>query len=133
MEISRDALLRVVKAARMAIKAAETMQSLMVEKGGWTWADEIAGQLLDSLFKMSGEQLAVGKDFNKDSMTMRLLTGDMTDGAVADWFIMMSKIRNKITEETVNQPKPQIVSKEDEQRMYVQSGGYKYTPEGEWT
>lgn len=133
MEITKDALLRIVKTARLAMNAAETMQKLMVNSGGWTWADEISGQLVDSLFILSGEHLAAGKDFNNDSMTMRLLTSDMTDNAVADWFIMINKIRRKFTDEDVKQPKPKIVSKEEEQRMYVQSGGYKYTPEGEWT
>jgi len=139
MEITRDALLRVVKSARLAIETAETMQKLMVEKGGWSWADEVAGQLSDALFRMSGEQLAAGKDFNQDSMTMRLLKGDMSDGAVADWFLMMSRIRDRLSGELVADKlkmeipsTPHTVSKEETYEMYLRNGGYHYTPEGEF-
>lgn len=142
MEITRDALLRVVKSARLAMKTAETIQDLMMEKGRWTMADEIAGLLSDALFRMSGEELAAGKDFNKDSMTMRLLKGDMSDGAVADWFMMMSRIRDRISGElvadkmvvgeSVTQPKPHTTTTGETYELYLRNGGYHYTPEGEF-
>lgn len=129
MELSRDALLRVVKATRMTMKMAEDMQKLLLDKNSRTFADEIAGFLKDALFITIGETET--KNFD-DSMTMRLLTSDMSDGAVADYIIMMHKLRKHIEPEEVQQPKPQIASKESMQRMYVQSGGYQYTPEGEF-
>lgn len=129
MEISRDALMRVVKATRMSMNLAEAIQRLMLDKSSRTFADEIAGFLKDALFITIGESET--KNFD-DSMTMRLLTSDMSDGAVADYIIMMNKIRKHIDTEEVQQPKPQTMSKESVQRMYVQSGGYQYTPEGEF-
>lgn len=129
MEISRDALMRVVKATRMSMSLAEAIQRLMLDKSSRTFADEIAGFLKDALFITIGESET--KNFD-DSMTMRLLTSDMSDGAVADYIIMMHKIRKHIDPEEVQQPKPQIMNKESVQRMYVQSGGYQYTPEGEF-
>lgn len=129
MEISRDALMRIVKATRMSISLAEAIQRLMLDKSSRTFADEIAGFLKDALFITIGESET--KNFN-DSMTTRLLTSDMSDCAVADYIIMMNKIRKHTETEEVKQPKPQIASKESMQRMYVQSGGYQYTPEGEF-
>lgn len=131
MEISKDALLRVVKATRSSMKQAEIMQQLIPEKNVWTWSDHIAGFLQDALFDMSGEKLSTGQDF-ENSNTMRLLTGDMSDEAVADWLIMMDKIRrNHLPHEEVQQPKPQIMDPKLVKDMYDKNGGYT-SPEGEW-
>ena len=131
MEISRDALLLVIKATRMSMKMTEAMEAFMIDKKSWTLADEVSAHLKDALFITIGEPENVEKNF-EDSMTVRLLTSDMSDGAVADYIIMMNKIRKHIEQEEVQQPKPQIASKESMQKMYVQSGGYQYTPEGEF-
>lgn len=132
MEISRDALLRVVKAARAAIRLAETMNKLMVDGKAWTWADEIAGQLADALFEISGEKLESGQDFFKDSATMMVLTGDMSDEGVTDWFIMKDRIRNRLDGKVeVQMPKPNICTTAEIFKMFNENGGYQ-SPEGEW-
>ena len=41
--MNKDALLRVVKAARMSLKLAEDTKKLLVNEHQQTWADEIAG------------------------------------------------------------------------------------------
>ena len=70
----------------------------------------------------------------KDSRTQKLLTGDMSDGDVTDWIVMMSNIRDKIknSRESANIQKPQTMNKEELEIMYTQNGGYRNTPEGEW-
>lgn len=131
MEISRDALMRVVKAARMATKQAEVMQMLMMEKKVWTTADEIASFLQDAIFILSGEELATGQPFDS-SNTMRLLTGDMDDDGVTDWLLMMDNIRRKhLPQGEVKQPAPQTMSKVEMKDLYRKFGGYQ-SPEGEW-
>ena len=131
MEITRDELLRVVKATRMAMRLAEATQKLFVDKGSWSIADEIAGQLKEALFRMSNDRN--NGDFN-DTMTMRLLTGDLNDEAVADWFLLMHRLderRHRIEQEEAKQPKPQTMTSDEVRKMYDRCGGY-ISPEGEW-
>lgn len=134
MKISRDALVRVVRAARKTMKMANTMQGLMAEKNMETVADIIFGDLADALFYISGETL-VNKSFD-ESTVMRLLNGDMDDESVADWLIMMSRIEERIRsgeekKEEVVQPKPCTFSREEFMNTLQRNGGYT-TPEGEW-
>lgn len=135
MEINRDALLRVVKATRTALKMKETFEGLMIDKNTWTIADEIYGQLFDALFILGGEKLAVG-DGVENSTTDRLIKGDMSDGGVTDWLLMMDRIRKHIepelVEDKIEQPKPQTITNEKFQDLYRRYGGYT-SPEGEWT
>ena len=84
-------------------------------------ADIIAGELKEALYDILGEEATLGSDFN-DSMTMRLLTGDMPDGAVADWIIMMGNIREKHLQ--TEQPKPNTFSKDETKEMFRKNGGY---------
>lgn len=131
MNISKDALLRIVKAARAAIGVSETLNKLLVERKAWTWADEIYGNLSDALFIMSGETLTPQQEFFNDSQTIRLLKSDMSDGAVADWFIMMDKLNHRIND--IQQPEPNISNKEDLERLSKQVGAYQHKPEGDAT
>lgn len=132
MEIKKDALLRVVKATRMSMRMAECMKGLLADENAWTTADMIAGFLKDALFCIAGEELTVGENFLENSMTMRLLTGDMDDESVTDWFIMMDNIRNRhLKPQGEELPKPQTMSKEDMRSLYQKNGGYM-TPEGDW-
>lgn len=131
MEIKEVAILRVVKAARMSMRMAKDMQVLMVDKAR-TLADEVSGLLADALFEISGEELSPEKSFEQ-STVMMMLKSDMSDSSVADGIMLKNRIHNMISKmDEVKQPKPQIISKEAGQRMYVQSGGYQYTPEGEF-
>lgn len=124
MEITKDALLRIVKAARLSMSVAENMQRFLTGKGR-TWADEVEGELEDALFLLCKDHIPEGKDFSA-SQTMLLLNSDMSDSAVADWIVMMDKIRTKM-------PSPNLMSKEETKELYRKNGGYAYTPEGEFT
>ena len=128
MEINKDALLRVVKAARMSMKLAEDMRPLLINAKGQTWADEISGQLIDSLFILSRETLKPGQSFY-ESNTMLMLNSENSDGTVTDWFIMMDKIRKHISEpeQEVQQPAPQIMNPDEIDELRKTSGGYPRT------
>ena len=127
MEIKRDALLQVVKATRAALRMAEGMRSVLADPRNETCADRIAWHLTEALFLMSDETLTAGQDFGKDSSTMRILMSDMDDGACADWFIMMDKIRKHVSEpEKVQQPVPQIMSPNEVEKLRKQNGGVQY-------
>ena len=112
--MTRDVILRIVKATRMAIWLAEDMQKLLLESNRQTWADEIAGQLADALFLISGEKLSPKQDFMKDSKTMRLLKSIRSDSVVADEFFQMA-----------NQPAPNTIETEAFNALYERNGGYR--------
>ena len=133
MEISRDALLRVVKSARFAYRMAGDIQKLMTEKT-WTVADSIFGELADAIYDMLNEKGTVNEFMT--STTYRLLTGDLSDEAVTDFIIMKSRLEHRVREmknENVDLPSPQIMSKEQFDELYKKNGGYKSTPEGEFS
>ena len=117
--MTRDVILRIVKATRMAIWLAEDMQKLLVERNRQTWADEIAGQLADALFLISGEKLEPKQDFIKDSKTMRLLKSIRSDSVVADEFLQMA-----------NQPAPNTIETEAFNALYERNGGYRHPDAG---
>ena len=127
MEIKRDALLQVVKAARAAMRLAEDVRPVLIDPRNETRADRIAWHLMEALFLMSDETLTAGQDFSKDSNTMRILKSDMDDGACADWFIMMDKIRKRVNEpEEVRQPAPQIMEPQQIEQLRKENGGYSF-------
>ena len=133
MEISRDALMRVVKAARLACRMAGDIQKLMTEKT-WTVADSIFGELADAIYDMLNEKGTVN-EFTT-STTYRLLTGDLSDEAVTDFIIMKSRLEHRVREmknENVDLPSPQIMSKEQFDELYKKNGGYKSTLKGEFS
>ncbi len=111
--MNKDALLRVVKAARMSLKLAEDTKKLLVNERQQTWADEIAGLLSDALFHFSGDYIGPKQDFERDSRTMNLLRSNLSDGAVTEEFIAM-----------VQQPRPVFTSPEEFKDLYHRNGGY---------
>ena len=133
MKINRDGMIRIVKSARIANKLDEAISGLVGSRTD-NLAEYIFGYLADVIFDMLNEKGTV-KDFN-DSITYRLLTGDMSDEAVADFVIMKDKILRRIVQETddenIDLPAPQIMSKESVDELYRQNGGYRSTPEGDW-
>ena len=125
-----DTLLKLVKATRMADRLAQDAKCMLLDRKGWTVIDEISGMLCDVLFDISGDQLEPGEDFINDSMTMMMIRSNLSDGLVRDMICRMSECRDR-----VEQPKPNLISKEAFDRMYEQNGGYRCreSPEGEWT
>ena len=121
MEMNRDALLRIVKAARQSMKIAKVFGSLLIDNKGWTLPDEMTGNLKDALFTLAGETLGPGEQF-KDSMTERLLTSDMSDEGVTDFFLMKSRADSRIRQ--AEQPKPNIIDRQGFNVFYDLNGGY---------
>jgi len=118
MTIGKDALLRVVKATRIALHLAEDTRKQLVS-GGWTWADEISGMLCDVLFSIAGETLEPNQDFRKHSRTYMLLAGDLSDGEVTDEFIRLAEAN------APKMPAPILMTEDERNALYG-------TPEGEW-
>lgn len=129
MNISRDALLKIVRAARAAQKLADNIRHLTGNSPVENMADSIAGQLADALNMMNGEKLGVADDFRDSRTYTWLYRSAMTDEEVADEFIRMAK------ENEPKMPKPNLISRVQFLDMVRQFGGYpdlNSTPEGEW-
>ena len=126
MEITRDALMRVVKAARAALSLAETlsksMDSILNRRGTTTVADDIAGNLADALFQLSGEKLEPKQDFFNDSQVMGLLMGPRSDDYV-------TREIEEMHDEATKAPVPQTISAEHIREMFKKNGGYMRMPE----
>lgn len=116
--MSRDALMRVVKACRMSVRLADDTKKLLFDKTNWTIADEIGGFLCDALFEYSGEQLVAGQDFTRDSQTYKLLTANLSDDEVTDRLMAMAR------ENEVKQPKPNFISRDEFATMVNRGYGY---------
>lgn len=130
MIITKDTLLKLVKATRMADRLAQDAKCMLPDRKGWTVIDEISEFLYDALFEISGERLKPEEDFMRDSNTMYLIRSRMSDEIVRDVFYRMNECRD-----LGEQPKPNTISKEAFNRMYERNGGYrcKELPEGERT
>lgn len=124
MEISRDALVRVIMAARTANNMADTIRKLAGHPDP-NEADMIAGALADALNMLNGEKQRVEDDFTESRTYQWLFRSAMSDAEVADEFIRMA-LRNK-----TEQPKPHLISRVEFRNMVKKFGGYS-TPEGDW-
>lgn len=134
MEISKDALMRVIKATRLSMKLAEDTQKLFAEKGSESVADIIAGELADSIYLISNEHLAQTGNFS-DSQTMQILKSDIDEKTAAELFEIRNRVYGSVfkRKEEPEQPKPHTFERTDFKKMYEQFGGYSHeTPEGEW-
>lgn len=130
--MNRDAVLRVVRASRRAMRLSKILEGLYVGKGD-NLADEIFGDLSGALFNFIHEKLTPEQRFDTDSTTMRILTGDLNDEAAADAFIMFARIHEKLHAEPkeAEQPKPQTMTKEELETFFNQNRDHGYQPGGE--
>lgn len=93
MEIEKNAVLNIVKAARASLRLNEDLRkTLGLGRGGAETVPEfISGMLCDALFSLSHERLAYTQDFAKDSITMKLLKSESSDEEVTEQFIRMAE------------------------------------------
>ena len=133
MEISKDAILRVVHAERLAKEVADGLRMLMSDQSSETKADVLVDNLRDAIFLMAEGNYEHCDDI-LSSDAMKILEGNMSDEPVADWLIAMDNLHKRMeNSEEVQQPKPHTLKAEDVEKLYQKSGGYHYnTPEGEW-
>lgn len=91
MEISRETMIKIVKATRLSLRVVEAFEMLMPSTPMENVPDWIAGNLMDALFEMCGENLRSDQDFEKDSKTMKiLLSEELADDEATDEFIRMA-------------------------------------------
>lgn len=125
MELTRDALLQVIKAERLSWKLSDGIQCLMAGTGrAWNMADEIHSKLADMIAEISGENRDV--DF-EESDTQIVLRSEISNEAVAD---IIERMADK---NEPKQPKPNLVNRNQFEEMLKRYGGYNsMTPEGDW-
>lgn len=138
MVATREAVIRIVSAARTARKMAQAMDELLVEKKVTTVPDQIFGKLADALFEMCGEEIRFDQDFEKDSKTMKiLLSEELADDEAANEFIRMAweNSRPEPPKNPWHEPMKEQVRKNGgfcPATGYVPPKETDETPEGEW-
>lgn len=124
MEISRDVMLLIVKAARASQGLSDCMKKIMLGCSGLTLADEIAGYLSEALYESCGEKIENDQDFLNDSQTMKFLTDPaLSDGEVTAALVGMYRSNHP------EQPKPHFIDRE-EMRKQAEAGCGYMAPEG---
>ena len=127
MEISRDALVRVIRAARVAKELADDIRKLNGDTTRDNRADRIAGDLADALQMMNGESMGVADDFLESQTYGWLFKCSVPEDRIAGEFIRMAE------ENKPKLPKPHLVNRVQFNEMIRKFGGYSaQTPEGEW-
>ena len=119
MEISRDALMRVVSATRMSISMAEDMRKLQADPTNRSMADVITGLLTDSLLTFVGEKLDSGQDLWRDSKTIKILTCDLARDEEATQMLLAEYRYNH-----PQQPKPHFPDREEMKKQAAAGFGY---------
>lgn len=127
MEISRDAIVRMIRAARNAAKLANDIRRIANVSDRNNAADEIAGDLADVLNKINGEQIGISDQFCDSRTYTWLFRSAMSDNEVADEFIRMAE------ENKPEMPRPNTMSRVGFEELLEKFGGYKPTAEGEWS
>ena len=123
MEITKDALVHVIKAERLAEKLSDFIQCMLSGDGRpWNMADEIASHLSDMIREMSGEDRDT--DFEESAVQI-LLRSSLDAEHVAE------EIMNIAEDDEPKQPKPNLITRDQFNAMVRKYGGYS-TPEGEW-
>ena len=128
MEITKDALVRIIKAAHKAKCMSVHIQGLMDSKAGWTEADETSSLLVDALVCMTYEMRVDGKFVSDDERAnfirsnidsaYKHMSADVAPGTIADEFMKACP--------NVRQPAPNTIERESFEEMWKKAGGYLY-------
>ena len=127
MEITRDAVLRIVSATRETARLEEIVRQLTFHGNGDNAVNPILGTLLDVIFEMTGETSDVDSEFERSMANQLIYNDELTDEEVTDRIIELHE-RSK-----PKMPKPHTVNRDQYMEMIRKFSGYKpETPEGEW-
>lgn len=78
VELKRQELLPLVKAARMARRLSRDMRPMLMDGKGWTTADEIDAHLMSTLDMIGGEEHGPEDDF-RNYAVCRMAESEMSD------------------------------------------------------
>lgn len=126
MEVGKDAILRVVKAARIAMKISAGVR-MMSGADDTNQADVVFGLLADALYDViDGKEMKVGEDFG-DSEVVRLMENtELSESETTDDLLKLYEQNHPAM------PKPNLVSRDKLNEM-LGNCGYRPTAEGEWS
>ena len=120
----RGAMLKIVRAYR---KTDEYMQSFVKAGVDNQQLFEIAGEIADAAFCLTGEKLLPEDDFNTCTTYNALKAPGLHDDIRVR--ILMAEWRKNHAE----QPKPRTMDREAFKASVMKNGGYMYErPEGDW-
>lgn len=127
MEISRDALLRVVNAISKAKELSRIIGELSGNSCKDNRADMIVYELEDAIYELvDGRRLSIDMDFNDTATAKCLRNPSIRNDELVEELMRIAK-------ENGTQPKPNLINRNQFAAMLKRYGGYKAsTAEGEW-
>lgn len=122
MYTTRDAVLRIVKAERLAEEVSEVLRKLTSNGNGESIADHISGYLADALFILTTDK---NEDNFEDTRTYHILKSGRSDEQATDEFMKMIDRFNVSV-------RPMTIDRKELERLQKQCPNGYVTPEGEW-
>lgn len=125
MDNIRDALLRMYRAAKWALKYHMALQDAGAGDSPY-W--DIYGEIADAIYALIGEH----ELYFTHSLTYRVLhTADLDDAKAVD--MLYSEYVKNFEIGPEQMPEPHTISAKEINEMVMKNGGYSYqTPEGDW-
>ena len=118
MEISIEALAKIVSATRQAMFVDETLRMLGTARHGESVPEKVAGDLMDVLFELSGEVLDPGQDFINDSKTAKLVLNHTIPTE------QVALALKKMNKQSIRIPPPKFYSRQEIENFLETGGGY---------
>ena len=128
MEVTKGALVRIVKATFIISEMAGHILALTDNKSCWTPADEAKGLLIDAIVSMTGDMRVDDSLVSEDersklindfiNMKIGLIPADASANEIANRIIGLC--------DTVKQPAPVTMERQSFEEMWKRVGGYLY-------
>ena len=125
MERMKDALLRMVRAAR---KAKELDEALLKNGYNDTPYSYIYGEIADAIYGIVGEKT----EQIQDSVTYTVLNTPIMCDERRAALLYYAYMQNNCPNYQPKQPKPNTMEPEEFRKLAAENGGYM-SPEGDWT
>lgn len=121
MKIEREALVKLIRATRGSIELANIVNQFSTGKGNWSKADEVAGQLMETLvFLTDGIGRSEEKIFDQEERH------EYIGRLIADPLLGVNDIADMLTNAYMASPSPKHVKRESFEDMWKCPGGYLY-------
>ncbi len=126
MEIGKDAIMRMVRATRMAVEMSENIQKLCGNDNVNT-ADYLSNELIEALYDIvDGRRMNVNDQFMDKEAVKLVMDTELSESDAADGLL---KLYEQIHPAM---PKPNLVSRDKLNEM-LGNCGYRPTAEREWS
>lgn len=126
MEIKKDALMRMIKATRMALEISENIQKLCGNES-INAADYLSNELIEALYDIvDGRRMNVNDQFTDKEAVKLVMDTELSESDATDALLKLYDQNHPAM------PKPNLVNRDKLNEM-LDNCGYRPTAEGEWS